>query len=747
MARGHVAPTLDAHVSVPQAIDPPGAPKRPPRTRLRLALTIAGLVLLTVVFVVGLAAVLLQSLPTLWAAVLAAALFGSAGLVVVLTAFFAVALSLGVAALFRNYVQRMNRFTDAVQIILAANPSRRLGVDGPSEAAGLAAAVNALADRCEGLEADVEARVRESRAELEQERHRLAALMSELAEGVLVCNQEGLILLYNAAARALFEPAAPADAAPVGLVGLGRSVFGIIDRELIAHAFDLVSQSVEQGAPRPISQFVTNLPGGRMIRAQMAPVVGDQAVPAGQQPISGFVLTLDDVTASIVGSSERDELIASLAEEARTSLASIRAAVEAIVEYDSMDAPRREQFIAIIRDEAVRLSDRLDVKLAHYSGTEQARWPLEDMRSSELLQAIRRNVVRASGIEVHVDLEKAGWLCVDSFAVVQACAYLARRLQARFGVQALDLDLVPAGRFLRLELVWPGEAADVVTVAGWDAEPFAADAERGRLTLRDVAVRHGGEQWVRADRGAGTLAFCLLMPMRRSPPADQPATSPTGRPEFYDFDLFHRPGLTPELQTRRLAELAYTVFDTETTGLDPSGGDEIISLSAVRIVNGRLLRSETFDHLVDPRRAVSRASMAIHGITPAMLEGQPTIDAVLARFARFAEDTVLVGHNVAFDMRFLEIKEGATGIRFLQPVLDTLLLSAVAHAGLEEHGLEASARRYGIAMIGRHTALGDAIVTAEIFMKLIPLLESRGIATLREALEASQRTFFARLKY
>jgi DNA polymerase-3 subunit epsilon len=108
---------------------------------------------------------------------------------------------------------------------------------------------------------------------------------------------------------------------------------------------------------------------------------------------------------------------------------------------------------------------------------------------------------------------------------------------------------------------------------------------------------------------------------------------------------------------------------------------------------------------------------------------------------------VLVAHNAAFDMRFLELKEAVTGIRFDQPVLDTLLLSAVVHPSLQDHGLEAIADRLGVRVIGRHTALGDALLTGEILLRLIPLLAERGIETLKQARDASQRTYHARLRY
>ncbi|MDD2875476.1 MAG: exonuclease domain-containing protein, partial [Azoarcus sp.] len=220
-----------------------------------------------------------------------------------------------------------------------------------------------------------------------------------------------------------------------------------------------------------------------------------------------------------------------------------------------------------------------------------------------------------------------------------------------------------------------------------------------------------------------------------------------GRPEYYDFDLFKWSERSHALDDRLLTELAYTVFDTETTGLNPSQGDEIIQIGAARVLNGKLLRNESFEQLVDPCRPLSSESIKIHGISEDMLRGQPTIDAVLPAFHAFAAETVLIAHNAAFDMRFLQLKEDLTGLRFDQPVLDTLLLSAVIHPNQESHRLDAIADRLGLTIIGRHTALGDAIVTAEVFLKLVPLLAEKGIRTLREAREAAEKTYYARIKY
>jgi DNA polymerase-3 subunit epsilon len=98
-------------------------------------------------------------------------------------------------------------------------------------------------------------------------------------------------------------------------------------------------------------------------------------------------------------------------------------------------------------------------------------------------------------------------------------------------------------------------------------------------------------------------------------------------------------------------------------------------------------------------------------------------------------------------MRFLQLKEEPTGVRFTQPVLDTLLLSEVLHANQKLHAIEAIAERLGVGVVGRHTALGDAIVTAEVLLKMLPLLAEQGIRTLGEARDASKRTYYARVKY
>ena len=140
-------------------------------------------------------------------------------------------------------------------------------------------------------------------------------------------------------------------------------------------------------------------------------------------------------------------------------------------------------------------------------------------------------------------------------------------------------------------------------------------------------------------------------------------------------------------------------------------------------------------------------SIAIHGILPEMLADQPTMAIALPRFQKFSDDTILIAHNAAFDMRMLQVYEAATGICFINPVLDTLLLSAVIHPFHNTHNISQIAQRLGIEVAGRHSATGDAITTGRIFLKMLPLLSDMGITTLGQARDASQKTYYARLKY
>ena len=724
---------------------------------------------------VGVAALGAAVLVVLWIAV-TAALVGSAlgdearGSVlaalaphlplVVLTSLMLVGVvALVVQALYRHWVSAPARLLEQAQVLLSTDVERELGVAGNAEVRGLAQAINELARQRSELRRDVELKVAEASRGIEQERSRLAALMSELTQSVVVCNLDGRILLYNSRARVQFRAlsSAPALADGAELIGLGRSIYTVFDRRLVAHALASVQQRLQRGAASPTAQFVTVTRAGQLLRAQMAPVRAvaagardGEGEPAEEPPLAGFVLMLENVTREFEQESERDRLVHGLTEGTRGALANLQAAVE-ILDDPGLDAATRERFLGVVRAETGAMSRRIQDFATQSARGLATRWPLEEMLGADLLAAAQRRIESQLGMRCRADdVAVELWLKLDSFALLQALAYLADRLRDEQEVRDVHLRLVAVDEgHAHLDLGWYGRAMSTETVMAWEMDPIRVGADSDPLTVRDVVERHGGEFWFQRERARQFAFFRFLLPLAGEKAELEAATfvHSESRPEFYDFDLFRVTETTRALDERRLVDLTFTVFDTETTGLDPTAGDEIIQIGAVRVVNGKLLRAESFEQLVDPKRSIPQASIPIHGIQPEMVLGQPTIQTVLPAFHAYAHDTVLVAHNAAFDMRFLQLKEQATGVRFDQPVLDTLLLSAAVHPNQASHKLEAIAERLDIPVIGRHTALGDAIVTAEVLLRLIPLLADKGIHTLAEAREAAQKTYFARLRY
>jgi DNA polymerase-3 subunit epsilon len=657
------------------------------------------------------------------------------------TAILMVAAGMAASWLFRRHPHAARQLAEQSRSLLAAEKGFRVSTAGAPPLAELAAVINQLADAYHRIEHDLESRSAETRARVEEERDRFAALMSELSQGVLVCNADGRILLYNPRAAALLAPSEPSRHGDYTPLGLGRSVLALLDRNQVAHALDMLQHQIGRVA-RPQARFVASAANGALLRVQVAPFLGAEG------KLAGMVFTLDDVGQLMGRESQRLRLLQSLATGVRAPVANLRAATDNLASFPDMPADRREQFVEIAASEARVLTERLNTALLAYADALKGSLTLEDMRAVDLLAVAQRRIAEA--LQMPVAIEEADaelWLRVDSYAIAHAMTFLAARLANDYDLHGFRLRAGGGGNLGEVDLIWTGAIVGSDALSLWEGEPMRIGKEETPLTLRDVLERHGAEAWLQVDKIRQISRFRFLLPRGQAvAPVPYRTAAAESRPEYYDFDLFEHIGVVGALADRKLSELAYTVFDTETTGLEPSAGDEIISIGAVRIVNARVLKHEVFEQLVNPRRSISRESTAVHGIDNKQVANEPPIEQVLPRFHRFCEDTVLVAHNAAFDMRFLELKE-ATGVRFGQPVLDTLLLSAVVHPSVDNHHLDMIAERVGVRVIGRHTALGDALLTADVFLRLLPLLAERGIVTLGQALEASRATYHSRLQY
>jgi DNA polymerase-3 subunit epsilon/CBS domain-containing protein len=185
-------------------------------------------------------------------------------------------------------------------------------------------------------------------------------------------------------------------------------------------------------------------------------------------------------------------------------------------------------------------------------------------------------------------------------------------------------------------------------------------------------------------------------------------------------------------------------FDTEATGLDTRRAS-VIEIGAVRIVGGVLRPKERYRSLVRPEGRIDPASIRVHGIDEAMVRDAPAFQEVWPRFAAFAGDGVMIGHTLGFDLAIVERQLAGCGLAWRRPrMLDTQLLAQLVDPQLGKCALDTLAERYGIAAEGRHSALGDALLAAKIFLALVPQLQGINVRTLGQA-EAACRSLIGSL--
>lgn len=189
---------------------------------------------------------------------------------------------------------------------------------------------------------------------------------------------------------------------------------------------------------------------------------------------------------------------------------------------------------------------------------------------------------------------------------------------------------------------------------------------------------------------------------------------------------------------RSLDDTTFVVVDLETTGGAPGVGHAIIEIGALRLHGGRVV--DRFASLVHPGRRLPRFITQLTGISEAMVAEAPPIAAVLPAFADFAADAVLVAHNAAFDLAFLNAALlQLRGSVFEQPYLCTLRLTRRLVPELRRRSLDALGGHFGIPLVDRHRALGDARITAEVFFHFLELLRTQRITRLDQLLDVQHR--------
>lgn len=180
---------------------------------------------------------------------------------------------------------------------------------------------------------------------------------------------------------------------------------------------------------------------------------------------------------------------------------------------------------------------------------------------------------------------------------------------------------------------------------------------------------------------------------------------------------------------RHIDEVEFTIFDTETTGLEPGSGDRIIELAAIRFKAGE--RIAELQSLVNPHRDITAAAFQVNHISQEMVSSAEDMAAVMPRFLDFIRGSCLCSYNAPFDMGFLNNELRLLGQAFPAEVavVDVLRMARRLLPGLERYALWFVAQHLGIKRQQAHRALEDVELTLAVFRALSDLLQSQGAPT------------------
>lgn len=192
-------------------------------------------------------------------------------------------------------------------------------------------------------------------------------------------------------------------------------------------------------------------------------------------------------------------------------------------------------------------------------------------------------------------------------------------------------------------------------------------------------------------------------------------------------DVVVRPTDTEMLQN------TYVVFDFETTGFNAGGGDQIIEVGAVKLLNGEII--DKFSELIDPHRPLPKKITDVTGITDELLQGKDDEEEVIKRFVKWTEDLPMVAHNAKFDVSFLERAYQKYNLgTFTNPVIDTLEISRTMDNTYGRHSLSALVKRYDVPFDeeSHHRGDYDAEATALVFHKMMKKLYDRNFEKMTD---------------
>jgi len=383
--------------------------------------------------------------------------------VYILCASFFILLGLGLLLekMFRGYIFPIRKLSEEVELMYSANSSHRVSLDGSQDFLKLVAHINAGTDQFEALQINVGRKIDTAMADLAREKNILAAMMAELPEAIMICNNEGRIILYNTQAKRFFNEHVVShsvlnrgpgskdisvDYEEKRFLGIGRSIFDLVDRNVIQHALDEMHVHLDRKEDNVVSSFVLTAKGNRLLRGRTVPVL------SSNRDFSGFIIIFSDITQGLRSEARAEFLLHSFQNRIRHSTTSIKSAIGIMQEYPEMSPNRRERLIDIIQNESKALGQLIQREAEMALEQPKKEWPLAPALAADLIEAFRKKATKLLDVTLEIENTNGdGWVRVDTYSMLLILLFMLDRIVENVGVKSFFCSFSTSDRFVHFD--------------------------------------------------------------------------------------------------------------------------------------------------------------------------------------------------------------------------------------------------------------------------------------------------------
>ena len=389
-----------------------------------------------------------------------------------------------------------------------------------------------------------------------EENQVLASFISRLPEAILICDSNGTVLLHDRQAETYLQPGPAGAALPASMNS--TPIVSHIDKTLMEHALDDINEQLKQKVSNTVSMFIFQK-NTRILQTQVVPVLNSAGL------FTGFVVILDDITQQSLAEKRVESLLKTLSKNARSPMAGIRAAIEALRQFPEMAEKKKDRFKEIIYNESMVLSDLLNRVSENYTHVIHAKKSLKTIFLRDLLQTVSRRGKDKPGILCHLIQDTKNRdirIKADSYVMITLVLFLLERAKAETGAMEFDLSFQSKNQVVLVDINWKGNPVSPQSIRQWESLSMGTQPGSLNISVKEALNQHhSAVSTFPGQTGKGLPGLRFFIPEDLSPAREsyEPVLAlPETRIQIKDLELFDHSDQAMELDTRLLTELSYT---------------------------------------------------------------------------------------------------------------------------------------------------------------------------------------------